>query len=200
LDSGIRQDKTPFEGPSYSLGNRLLRVAWLIVVAILFRWSPVPFHRWRLLLLRAFGARVSMRASVYPSVTIWAPWNLIMEPQASLGPRVNCYNPAVVSVGERAVVSQGSHLCTASHDYDAPSFQLFAKPIRIERFAWIAAESFLGPGVTVGEGAVIGARAVLFSDAPPYTVWVGNPAVLKKKRSSHAVVLEPNGAKQEPPY
>jgi putative colanic acid biosynthesis acetyltransferase WcaF len=134
-----------------------------------------------------------MQANVYPSATIWAPWNLIMEKQASLGPHVNCYNPALVSLGERAVVSQGAHLCTASHDYNAPSFQLFAKPIRIERFAWVAAESFIGPGVTVGEGAVIGARAVLFSDAPRYTVWFGNPATLKKTRSPNAVSVGDDG-------
>jgi putative colanic acid biosynthesis acetyltransferase WcaF len=123
-----------------------------------------------------------MGAYVYPSTVIWAPWNLVLERQATLGRGVNCYNPAMISVGEQAVVSQGAHLCTASHDYNDPSFQLFARPIRIGKRAWVAAESFIGPGVTVGDGAVVGARAVLFTDAPEYTVWVGNPAVFKKKR------------------
>jgi putative colanic acid biosynthesis acetyltransferase WcaF len=184
MDAGIRTDKKAFEGPSYTLANRLSRLAWLLVSAVFFRLSPAPLHRWRLLLLRAFGARVSMEAYVYPSTIIWAPWNLILERQATLGRGVNCYNPATVSVGEQAVVSQGAHLCTATHDYNDPSFRLFAKSINIGKRAWVAAESFIGPGVTVGRGAVVGARAVLFRDAPDYTVWVGNPAIMKKRRTA----------------
>jgi putative colanic acid biosynthesis acetyltransferase WcaF len=178
----ILEDKKPFVGPSYSLVNRLRRVLWIAACALLFRYTPPPLHRWRLWVLRIFGARVSLESSVYPSVVIWAPWNLTMERQATLGPRVNCYNPAPVYVGEQAIVSQGTQLCTASHDYNDPAFQLFAKPIRIERSAWVAAECFIGPGVTVGEQAVLGARTVLFHDVPAFTIWIGNPAVFKKNR------------------
>jgi putative colanic acid biosynthesis acetyltransferase WcaF len=177
------EEKEPFVGPSYSLGNRLRRVLWIATCALLFRYTPPPLHRWRLRILRIFGAQVSLESYVYPSAVIWAPWNLAMERHATLGPRVNCYNPAPVYLGERAVVSQGTQLCTASHDYNDPAFQLFAKPIRIERAAWVAAECFIGPGVTVGEEAVLGARTVLFHDVPPSTVWIGNPAVFKKPRT-----------------
>jgi len=178
----IVEDKKPFMGPSYSFGNRLRRVLWQTVHLLLFKYTPPPMHRWRTRLLRIFGAHVSPESYVYPSVTIWAPWNLVMERHATLGRQVTCYNPAPVYLGEQAVVSQGTHLCTASHDYNDPAFQLFAKPIRIERSAWVAAECFVGPGVTVGEGAVLGARTVLFRNAPPFTIWVGNPAVFKKER------------------
>jgi len=54
-------------------------------------------------------------------------------------------------------------------------------PIRIERRAWVAADTFVGPGVTIGEGAVVGARASVFRDVDPWTVVGGNPARILKK-------------------
>jgi putative colanic acid biosynthesis acetyltransferase WcaF len=183
---GILNDKKPFVGPSYRTSNRLLRLLWSVVWLLLCRCSPRPLHRFRLLVLRAFGAQVSLAAYVYPDTKIWAPWNLRLARHATLGPGVNCYNPSLIELGERSVVSQGTHLCTASHDYNDPAFQLFAKPIRIAAGAWVAAECFIGPGVTVGEQAILGARTVLFHDAPPHTIWVGNPAIFKKHRPQPA--------------
>lgn len=192
--NAILDDKKPFVGASYGLQNRLCRALWSAAYALLFRHSPRPLHKWRLLLLRAFGARVSMEAYVYPSTIIWAPWNLAMARHATLGPDVNCYNPAPIQLDERAVVSQGSHLCTASHDYNDPAFPLFVKPIQVGPGAWIAAECFVGPGVCVGAGAVLGARTVLFRDAPDFTVWIGNPAACKKTRPLPGVSRQDQGS------
>lgn len=88
-----------------------------------------------------------------------------------------------ITIGERAVISQGAHLCGGTHDIADPDFQLVTKPIVIGAGAWVAADAFIGPGVTIGEGAVIGARAVMFKDAEPFGVYTGNPAVLIKKRA-----------------
>jgi putative colanic acid biosynthesis acetyltransferase WcaF len=165
-----------YSGPTFSLPNRLLRFAWLVCWTVAFRLSPVPFHRYRVLLLRLFGARVSMSACVYPSVRIWAPWHLAMGPHSALGPRVTCYNIAMVTLGEYAIVSQGAHLCTGSHDFDDPIFPLYALPISLERHAWACADTFVGPGVTLRQGAVLGACGVAFRDLPPWTVAAGNPA------------------------
>jgi putative colanic acid biosynthesis acetyltransferase WcaF len=99
-----------------------------------------------------------------------------MGTDASLGPNVNCYNMASICLQKGVVVSQGAHLCAGTHDIDDPDFQLVAKPIVIGAHAWIAAESFVGPGVTVGAGAVLGARGVAFRDLDPWTVYVGNRA------------------------
>lgn len=146
-------------------------------------WTPAPFHKLRILVLRLFGAKVDWSAHVYSSVKIWMPTNLTMGPHSCLGPGVDCYCIAAIELGEYAVVSQRSYLCTGMHDIDDPDFQLKAKPIRIGAGAWIAAEAFVGPGVEVGERAVIGARCVLFKDAEPNGVYVGNPALLLRHRS-----------------
>lgn len=123
-----------------------------------------------------FGARVHSTAHVYASARVWYPSNLVMEEHSALGPRVNCYCMAPIHLGAHAIVSQGAHLCAGTHDISDMNFQLVTKPIVIGADAWVAAEAFIGPGVKVGHGAVIGARAVLFKDAEAGGVFVGNPA------------------------
>jgi putative colanic acid biosynthesis acetyltransferase WcaF len=94
---------------------------------------------------------------------------------------------APISIGRNSIVSQGSHLCAGTHDIEDPDFQLEARPIDIGDDVWIAAEAFIGPGVTVGDRAVIGARAVLFKDAECGGVYAGNPARLVKQRKLQAL-------------
>jgi putative colanic acid biosynthesis acetyltransferase WcaF len=89
---------------------------------------------------------------------------------------------ASITLEQHAVASQGAHLCTGLHDIEDPDFQLSARPIVLEERAWVAAEAFVGPGVTIHQGAVLGARGVLFKDAEAWGVYVGNPAVLIRKR------------------
>lgn len=167
---------------SHSVGNRLARVLWGVVYALLFRPSPKVLHPWRRWLLRRFGARIGRGAVVHPSVRIWGPWNLTMGEYACLAPRVDCYCVDRVEVGPHATVSQYTYLCTASHDYRDPYMALITAPIRIGAQAWLCADVFVAPGVTVGDGAVAGARASVFADVPAWTVVAGNPARYIKDR------------------
>ncbi|WP_216909526.1 putative colanic acid biosynthesis acetyltransferase [Synechococcus sp. CCY 0621] len=178
----ILQKDTPFQGASFSLANRLARVLWQGVWLLLFRPTPAPLHAWRSRLLRAFGARLGRQCHVYPTVRIWAPWNLELDDEACLGPGVTCYSMDTISLGPRVVVSQGVHLCTGSHDYESPNFQLFTRPISIGADAWICTEAFLAPGVSIGEGAVIGARSVVTRSQPAWMVCAGNPCKPIKPR------------------
>lgn len=162
--------------PAPSHGNKLRRALWIIVQATIFRWSPVPLHAWRRVLLRLFGARIASDVHPYPDATIWAPWNLEMARGSCLGPRVICYNVGTVSLGVGALVSQGAHLCAASHDFRDPDFPLIIGPIRIESFAWVCADGFVGPGVVIGEKAVVGARSLVVKDVEANLVVAGNPA------------------------
>lgn len=170
-------------GPSFSFRHRLLRFAWGIVWGLLGRWSPVSFHGWRRFLLRSFGAKIDRTAKVYPSVRVWYPPNLVMGAHACLAGGVNCYCMDRIELGNYALVSQGAHLCGGGHDIDTEEFQLFAKPILIGNNAWIAAEAFVGPGVTVGDAAVLGARGVAFKDLQPMNVYAGNPAKILRTRN-----------------
>ena len=92
------------------------------------------------------------------------------------------YNKAKISIGNNSVVSQNVYLCTASHDITSSLHPLITAPIIVEDQVWIAADAFIGMGVTVSEGAVVGARAAVFKDVAPWTVVGGNPARFIKQR------------------
>lgn len=156
--------------------DKLYRLTWMFVQATLYRWSPIPLHAWRRGLLRLFGAHIEAGVHVYPDARIWAPWNLVMRKESCLGPRSICYSAASVHLGEYSVVSQGAHLCAATHDHRDRDFTLLIGPIEVQCNAWVAADAFVGPGVTIEKGAVVGARAVTLRNVAAGTVVVGNPA------------------------
>lgn len=169
-----------------SLSNKIARTLWNLVWILLFRpFGTKLFLPWRLFLLKLFGAKVHWDSGVYCSTKIWAPWNLILGQNAWLGPDVICYNQALVSIGEDAIVSQYAYLCTAGHDVSkriCAEEGLRIAPIRIEKDAWVGTRAFVGMGVTIGEGAVVGASASVYKDVEPWTVVGGNPAKVIKRR------------------
>jgi putative colanic acid biosynthesis acetyltransferase WcaF len=176
-------DRDQLEGaPSFPLRHRLFRALWNVTWMSLAFWTPPPMHRWRRFLLRVFGADVHPTTRIYGWVRIWYPPNFSAKAHSSVGPGANIYCMGNITLGEKVVISQGAYLCGGTHDISDPHFTLVTRPIVIGARAWIAAEAFVGPGVTVNEGAVIGARAVLFKDAEAYGVYSGNPAVFIKKR------------------
>ena len=79
-------------------------------------------------------------------------------------------------------ISQRAHLCAGTHDYTDPSMPLQKPPISIGDQVWVCADAFVGPGVTIGEGALVGARAVAVTDVESWQIVVGNPARPVKKR------------------
>ena len=166
----------------HGLKNKILRASWGLVYALLFRPSPRLLFGWRNLLLRAFGAKIGRGVHVYSSVKFWAPWNLTLHDGAALAENVDCYCVAPISIGARATVSQYSFLCSAAHDITDPAGALTTAPITVEAGAWIFADVFIGPGVTIGEGAVVGARSSVYRDVAPWIVVGGNPARFIKKR------------------
>ena len=166
-----------------SMGNKVARLAWTVVRMLFFSTTPRwCLFRWREFLLRRFGARAN-GAFIRPSCKVWAPWNLEVGEGTALDEEVYCYSVAPIRIGASAVISREVFLCTASHDFQSPTHDLISAPINIGDYAWIAARAFVGPGVTIGEGAVVGACAVVMKDVEPWTVVAGNPARFVKKRT-----------------
>ena len=178
-----RQSRPLEGGPAFSLGNRLLRLIWTVAWLLLARWTPPPLHGWRRLVLRAFGARVGPGAMVYASVKVWLPGNLELGPHVMVGPGVRLYNQGRITVGERTVISQRAHICASTHDVRDPHFQLVVRPILIGPGCWVAADAFVGPGVTMAARSVLGARGALFGDTEADGIYQGNPAVKIKQRA-----------------
>lgn len=175
-------------GPSFSFTNRAMRAVWGIAWVVLFRTTPRTANRWRRLVLRLFGAKLGQSFRIHASCRVWAPWQLIAGDFVSVGEGAHFYNMAPITVGHRAVISQGSHLCAGTHDYNSPNFQLVAKPITIGEDAWICTEAFIGPGVDVPAGCVVGARSVM-TRTPVDGAWhvfAGNPVKKIKQRQIRA--------------
>jgi putative colanic acid biosynthesis acetyltransferase WcaF len=178
----------------HSLANRIARLVWGWVWLVAFRPTPKVCHGWRRWLLRRFGATLAPGVTVHASARVWAPWNLSMGRCSSLAPGVDCYSVAPIRIGAYVSVSQGAFLCAASHDIDSPDMTLTYAPITIDDHAWIAADAFVAPGLHIGEGAVVGARAAVFKSVPPWTVVGGNPARVLRQRS-RAVAGNPHAMK-----
>jgi len=165
------------------LGNRVFRVFWMTAWLVLCRFTPPPLHGWRRLVLILFGARIGPGARIHASVRIWHPGNLAIGPHALIGPGAILYDQGNISIGEGSVISQRAHVCASSHDLRDPNFQLVLRPVTIAADCWVAAEAFVGPGVTMAEGSVLAARGALFDDAEAWTIYRGNPASAIKQRA-----------------
>ena len=163
--------------------NKIQRALWNISCALFFRPFGGPlFRRWRIMFLRLWGAKIGPHSAVSNTAIIWAPWNLICGQHSSIGPKAQIYNVDKVTIGNKVTISQGAYICTASHDIRYTNTPLIMKPIRIETYSWVCADAFVYMGVTIGEGAVVGARAAVFKDVASWTVVGGNPAVYIKNR------------------
>ena len=174
-------------GASFSLTNRLIRLLWNYFYFLLFRFSPKPFHSWRRLILRIFGAKIGKGVHVYGGAKIWAPWNLIIGDYTGIGNGVNLYSQGLITIGKNVVISQGSHICTGTHDYNDLGFKLITKQIIIGSNVWIAAEVFIHPGVEIEDGCIIGARSVVTTNLPAWKVCSGFPCIPLKERKFQTI-------------
>ncbi len=178
--------------PSFSLGNRIRRAGWDLCYALLYRLSPRPFHAWRSMLLRAFGAKLGPSCHFYPKSKIWAPWNLICEDRVTAGDDAELYNPSPLFLGSHAIVSQGAYICGATHLYNDVSFRLVSFPMRLGAYSWVCARAVVNPGVNVGDGAILALGSIATRDLEPFGIYAGVPARKVKERSRAAV--PPEGA------
>ena len=156
---------------------------WWLVQSILFHPSPQIFYGWRRFLLRLFGAHIGKGVLIRPSVTVTYPWKLWIGDWSWVGDHATLYSLGDIVIEDNAVVSQQVYLCAGSHDFRRPSFDLYAKSVRIEAEAWVAARAFVGPGVTVGRGAILGACSVAFRDVPAGMICAGNPFRIIRPRT-----------------
>lgn len=178
LRLNLRQSNT-----KWSLSTKLRRGLWEAIWLCLFLPTPKRLgNRWRLWMLRMFGAHIEGSALVPGSCKILQPWLLHLGDGVAMGAQTEIYNYAPVSIGRMSVVSQYSYLCTGTHDYTHPHMPLIWAPIHIGSECWIAADVFVAPGVTIGDGTVVGARSVVTRDLPSWSVCAGNPCKVLKPR------------------
>lgn len=173
-----------FKNP-HSLKNRIGRLAWTFFWAIFFRPTPWFMGAYRTWLLKLWGADIK-HARFHPSARVWAPWMLKTGSHCYIDANVYLYNPYGLELGDRVIISFESVICTPTHDFRDPSYPLIGRKITIRDDVWIAARAFIMPGVTINQGAIVGACAVVSKDVPAWTVVAGNPAVPVRERKISA--------------
>lgn len=170
----------------YSRKELFLRVLWSFGKWV-FRLSPRPCFGFRRWLLRCFGASVGAGTNIYPSALIYYPWNLQIGSYSAIGEWALVYSLGKVMIGDRTTVSQRVHLCAGTHDYRKPDMPLLKPPIVIGDEVWVCADAFIGPNVTVGNRAIVGAAAVVMKDVDGEAIVGGNPATFFKLRGARCV-------------
>lgn len=161
---------------------KIRRLIWSVVQGTLYRYSFHNWSNWRAILLRLFGAKIGETCTIRRTSRVYYPWLLEMGDLGCLGDDVVVYNLGAVRLGARSSLSQEAYICAGTHDYTSLAMPLVTAPITVGADAWICARAFIGPGVNVGDGAVVGACAVVIRDVPPWVVVAGNPARVVKKR------------------
>jgi len=171
------QDLSLFRMPANFRGRSALMVQlWWLVQATLFHGSPQALYGFRRWLLRCFGAEIGKGVLLRPSVTVTYPWKVRIGDHSWIGDDAVLYSLGPIRIGRSAVVSQRSYICAATHDPSSVAFDILSRGVIIEDEAWVATDVYVGPGVTIGRGSVVGARSSVFSNLPPMMVCVGSPA------------------------
>ncbi|MGC9943704.1 MAG: WcaF family extracellular polysaccharide biosynthesis acetyltransferase [Verrucomicrobiota bacterium] len=156
---------------------------WLVVSLLLFRLCPFSFSALKCSVLRFFGAKIGRGVVIKPQVKVTFPWKLEVGDFVWLGEECWLLNLEKIIIKSNVCVSQRSFLCTGSHNFKLPTFDLITKPIVLSEGAWIGAGAWVGPGVTVGEQSVLTACSVATKNLEAGGIYRGNPALLVSKRA-----------------
>ena len=159
------------------------QLLWYFVGSTLVESHLIPVTAFKVWTLRIFGAKIGQGVRIKPRVRVKFPWRLTVGDYVWLGEEAWIDNLAPITIESHVCISQRVYLCTGNHDWNHPDFKLIPAPIHIQESSWIAANSAIGPGVTVGKGAVLTLGGVTGRSLEPMTIYAGNPAqAIKKKK------------------
>lgn len=162
--------------------STLIFALWQLVKWAFFKTIfPWPYGL-KVALLRLFGAQVGQGVCIKPQVNIHLPWKLVIGDHVWIGEDAFILNFEPVKIGSHACISQRAFLCGGNHDYRDTSMRYRNGPIVVCDGAWIGAQVFVAPGVTVGVDAVATAGSVVTKDLPAAMICAGNPCVPVKPR------------------
>ncbi|MCD2258230.1 putative colanic acid biosynthesis acetyltransferase [Psychroserpens luteolus] len=162
--------------------SKIVVQLWWIVEKTLFAWSPQFFYGWRRFLAKLFGAKIGKNVLLRPSVKMTYPWKVSIGDNSWIGDDVVLYSLGEIEIGSNTVISQKGYICTGSHDYNKTDFPIYAKKISIGNECWLATDVFVAPGISIGDGTVVGARSSVIDNLDGFSVFVGSPAKFLKKR------------------
>jgi putative colanic acid biosynthesis acetyltransferase WcaF len=170
----------------YAVGAAMWQqLLWYFLGAPLVQSYWLPWSGLKVAILRWFGAAIGSQVRIKPGVRIKFPWRLKVGDHVWIGENAWFDNLALITIEDHVCISQSVYLCTGNHDWSSPQFDLRVAPIVIQHSAWVAAQAVVGPGVTIGQGAVLSLGSVAGRSLPAMTIWAGNPAQPIKSRYLH---------------
>lgn len=170
----IHYQTNRFKSP-WPLSHKIKQITWEITWALLCSWTPKPFNKWRIVVLKVFGAKIYGKPFVHQRARIQIPWNIILHNKACIGDRTNIYSLGLVIINEYATIAQEAYICTGTHAFNMPEKNLITKPVIIGKNAFIGARAFILPGISVGDNVIIGACSVVTKNINDNLIVKGNP-------------------------
>lgn len=158
----------------------IARAVWLVLEAMLLS-SWLPGSKWRVFLLRLFGAEVGQGVVVKPRTRCKLPWRLAIGDHTWIGEGTWIDNIADVKIGSNVCISQGVYLCTGNHNWSKPTFDLELGSIVIADKVWVGAFVKVAPGTSIEEGAVVTMGSVVRGNISAWTIHSFTSRLLSSK-------------------
>lgn len=160
-----------------SLGNSMSKPKKAVYYAVVL-WgnriiNKLPSRHIRKWWLQMLGAKIGERCFPCRRVEVLLPKALTLEDGVAVGWFAELDARGGISIGHDTNISSHVKLITGSHDIDDPDYTADFRPIKIGSHCWIGTGAMVLQGVTIGDGAIIAAGAVVTKDIPPYEVWGG---------------------------
>lgn len=186
----IKVQLDTFNSSNFNKGAGFVKITiWYFVNALIVRASWNPFMGIKIVLLKAFGARIGRRICIKNNVIVKSPWNLTIGDDCWIGENVWIDNLDKVTIGSNVCISQGAMLLTGNHDYTVYNMPYRNAPIVIEDGAWIGAKTVVCPGVTVHCNAILTVGSVATKEMEENGIYQGNPAVKIRERILRVTAL-----------
>ncbi len=158
------------------------QLVWYVISLVVFESGLFPIYRFKIGVLRLFGARIGSGVVIKPKVYIKYPWHLEIGNDVWIGEGVRIDNLALVKMGSNVCVSQNVFLLTGNHNYRSDGFELMTGKITIEDQVWVGASSIVCPNAVLTKGCVITVGSFISGTTNANRVYRGNPAIDIKPR------------------
>ena len=179
----MRVELSKFNNSWFDPGRSILiRTVWHFVNAVCFQNGLLPFSRFKVMVLRLFGAKIGKGVVIKPGINVKYPWNLEIGDHSWIGEGAWLDSLVPIIIGNDVCISQGAYFCTGNHDWNDTAFGLKVKPILVEEGAWVGAKAIVLSGVTIASHSVVTAGSVIAKNTEPYMIYSGSPAVKVKER------------------
>lgn len=139
--------------------------------------GAIPSHSVRLLFYRrVFSVEIGEATSVHRHCRFYRAAGVSIGAHSVINRDVLLDGRMGLHIGDNVSISEGSQILTLEHDPNSPSFNYRGAPVVIGDRVFLGARSSVLPGITVGEGAVVAAGAVVTKDVPAFAIVGGVPA------------------------